>query len=81
MGLGLLAERELQRLSIVALAMFGRGRQAASEAELSHDLRLLFPGDESTADPDTAMAPAQRAAGRFFFIQARIGQNKTHRIG
>lgn len=64
----LLAERELQRLSIVALAMFARGRQSASEAELSHDLRLLFPGDDSSADPDTGLSPAQRAAGRFFFI-------------
>ena len=63
-----LAQRELQRLAVVALAMFARGRQAATDAELNHDLPLLFPEDADTGSPDTTLTPAQRAAGRFFFV-------------
>jgi hypothetical protein len=44
-----LAQRELQRLAIVALAMFARGRQAATDAELNHDLPLLFPPTRTPA--------------------------------
>jgi hypothetical protein len=66
-----LAERELQRLAITAVAMFSRGRQAVTEAELNRDLPVLFPHDPG-ADPTSAEAsaltPAQRATGRFFFI-------------
>jgi hypothetical protein len=66
-----LAERELQRLAITAIAMFNRGRQAVTEAELNRDLSVLFP-DDPGADPASGEAPtltpAQRATGRFFFI-------------
>jgi hypothetical protein len=66
-----LAERELQRLAITATAMFARGRQSVTEAELNRDLPVLFP-DDPGADPASAQAPgltaAQRATGRFFFI-------------
>jgi hypothetical protein len=75
-----LAQRELQRLAIVALAMFARGRQAATDAELNHDLPLLFPADEDTSSPDTMLTPAQRVAGRFFFVhksEARWRDERT----
>jgi hypothetical protein len=39
-----LAVREVQRLAVVALAMFARGQQAASEVELNQDLPVLFLG-------------------------------------
>jgi hypothetical protein len=63
-----LAERDLQRLAIVALAMFNRGRQSASDAELDLDLPLLFPGDNEPAGDGEGLTPAQRATGRFFFV-------------
>jgi hypothetical protein len=63
-----LAQLELQRLAVVALAMFVRGRQAVTDAELNSDLPLLFPADEDTGNPDMTLTPAQRAVGRFFFV-------------
>jgi hypothetical protein len=75
-----LARRELQRLAVVALAMFARGRQAATDAELNHDLPLLLPADEATDNSGTTLTPAQRAAGRFFFVhksEARWRDERT----
>lgn len=63
-----LAERELHRLAIVALAMFARRRQSVSAAELDHDLPTLFSDGEAPDHPDTALTAAQRAVGRFFFL-------------
>jgi hypothetical protein len=64
-----LAERDMQRLAVVALAMFNRGRQAASDAELNLDLPVLFPDDEEFGDGNGAsLTPAQRATGQFFFV-------------
>jgi hypothetical protein len=76
-----LAVQEVQRLAVVALAMFARGQQAASEAELNQDLPVLFPEeDEPRNDSDMALTPAQRATGRFFFIhksEARLHDERT----
>ena len=75
-----LAQRELQRLAIVALAMFARGRQAATDAELNHDLPLLLHADGGTSSPDRTLTPAQQAAGRFFFVhksEARWRDERT----
>jgi hypothetical protein len=64
-----LAERDMQRLAVVALAMFNRGRQAASDAELDLDLPVLFPDDEEFGGGHgAAVTPAQRATGQFFFV-------------
>ena len=63
-----LAERELHRLAIVALAMFCRHRQSVSAAELDQDLPVLFRDDDQNEDRDSALTPAQRATGRFFFL-------------
>jgi len=76
-----LAIREVQRLAVVALAMFARGQQAATETELNQDLPVLFPqGDEPGTDSDMALSPAQRATGRFFFIhksEARLHEDRA----
>jgi hypothetical protein len=76
-----LATGEVQRLAVVALAMFVRGRQAASEAELNQDLSaLLAENDRSDSDPDASLTPAQRATGRFFFIhksEARLHDDRV----
>jgi hypothetical protein len=65
-----LAEAELDRLAIVALAMFARGRQSIGDTELERDLALLRPEPPaaSEAGDDVALSLAQRAIGRFFFI-------------
>lgn len=75
-----LAIREVQRLSVVALAMFNRGRQAAGEAELNQDLPVLFAEDDDTEiDSDAALTPAQRAVGRFFFVHKSEARRRDER--
>jgi hypothetical protein len=74
-----LADRELQRLAVVALAMFARGRQAASDAELNHDLPLLFPENGPSGGPDASLTPAQRAVGRFFFVHKSEARSHDER--
>lgn len=70
-----LAEAELERLAVVALAMFARGRQSVTDDELDRDLPILLPGehgkpegDDYSTDDDATLSMAQRAVGRFFFI-------------
>jgi hypothetical protein len=65
------ADRELLRLSVVALSMFNRGRQWVTEAELDTDLPLLL-NDAGTHSKSAGLrAPltaAQVVIGRFFFV-------------
>jgi hypothetical protein len=76
-----LAKRELQRLAVVALSMFARGRQAATEAELNLDLRVLFPENaDHPTDAAAALSPAQRATGRFFFIHKSEARPHEDRV-
>jgi hypothetical protein len=76
-----LAVREVQRLAVVALAMFARGQQAASEAELNQDLPVLFPEEDGPgSDSDMALTPAQRATGRFFFIHKSEARLHDERV-
>ena len=75
-----LAERELQRLAVVALAMFARGRQAATETELNRDMPILFPDNTDCATGDSALSPAQRATGRFFFIHKSEARSHDDRM-
>src|SRR5213078_1803042 len=51
-----LVEAELLRLSVVAFAMFNRGRQWIEERELDRDLAAL-------------LGSAETVLGRFFFMQ------------
>jgi hypothetical protein len=64
-------ERELLRLSVVAFALYNRGRQWVSEAELDGDLPALLGQADSHAALDGLRAPlsaAQVVVGRFFFV-------------
>jgi hypothetical protein len=75
-----LAAAELDRLAAVALAMFARGRQSVTDAELDRDLAILRP-EPGTADPgdEAALSLAQRAIGRFFFIHRSEAHARGHR--
>jgi len=75
-----LAEAELDRLAVVALAMFARGRQSVGDGELDRDLALLRP-DPRTAEPDdeATLSLGQRAIGRFFFIHRSEAHARGHR--
>jgi hypothetical protein len=75
-----LAESELDRLAVVALAMFARGRQSVSDGELDRDLALLRP-EPKTAEPDddATLSLGQRAIGRFFFIHRSEAHARGHR--
>jgi CheY-like chemotaxis protein len=75
-----LAESELDRLAMVALGMFARGRQSITEAELDRDLALLRPEpDADDPDDEAALSLAQRAIGRFFFIHRSEAHARGHR--
>jgi hypothetical protein len=71
-----LVEQELLRLSVVAFAMFHRGRLWTTEAELDNDLAglglsaLQRPGGGSR----TPLTAGQEMVGRFFFIQRAQAQ-------
>ncbi|MFJ9664002.1 NACHT domain-containing protein [Streptomyces sp. NPDC101219] len=54
------AEEEMARLSVVALAMFNRGRQSVGGTDVARDARALLGSDWGWSD--------DRAFGRFFFI-------------
>ncbi|MCA2216080.1 NACHT domain-containing protein [Jidongwangia harbinensis] len=74
-----LVEAELNRLSVVAFAMFNRGRQWVTEEEVDDDLTGLGIAPARSAPPKAFRSPltaGQELVGRFFFIQraqARAG--------
>lgn len=65
-------EIEWRRLSAVAIAMFNRGGEVITEAELDADVPLLLNPDEMTLATPTgvqrALTIGQLLVGRFFFI-------------
>ncbi|MFI6494499.1 NACHT domain-containing protein [Streptomyces sp. NPDC050564] len=64
-------ERELTQLSIVAFAMFNRGRQWISATELDADLAALGPeaaGGPAPSGLRAILTAAQLVLGRFFFV-------------
>lgn len=64
------AERELQRLSLVAFALHNRRRQWVSAAELDEDLMALLGRASAGASGfRTPLGAAEVALGRFFFVQ------------
>ena len=67
-----LVEDELMRLSIVAFAMFNRGRQWVTEDELNADLGALGVAPTRVRQTEAFRSPltlGQEVVGRFFFIQ------------
>lgn len=75
-------ERELQRLSLVAFAMFNRGRQWVTGAELDADLAALgvaSPGDAGT-DFHAPLTASERVLGRFFFIQRSAARRDDRQL-
>lgn len=75
-------EQELQRLSLVAFAMFNRGRQWVTAAELDADLAALgVHTDEVPATGFRApLTAADRVLGRFFFIQRSVARRSTEHL-
>ncbi|MFF5126079.1 NACHT domain-containing protein [Streptomyces syringium] len=64
------AERELQRLSLVAFALHNRRRQWVSAAELDEDLTAILGRASAAASGfRTPLGAAEVALGRFFFVQ------------
>ncbi|MCI4061934.1 hypothetical protein MRQ36_04875 [Micromonospora sp. R77] len=64
-------EQELCRLSVVAFAMFNRGAQWVSTAELDADLAALPFGGGTASERGglrTPLAAAELVLGRFFFV-------------
>jgi hypothetical protein len=66
-------ENELTRLSVVAFAMFNRGRQWTTVEELNRDLPVLLPSQSPSAplrvgDLRAELSHGERALGRFFFV-------------
>jgi hypothetical protein len=75
-------DQELLRLSVVAFAMFNRGRQWVTEAELDADLPALLgePGNRqsSTSGLRAELTAAEVVIGRFFFIhEAQATRDST----
>jgi hypothetical protein len=74
-------DRELRRLSTVAVAMFNRGTDVIAEQALASDLRhLLLPDDittSGTAGNSRALTPAQLLVGRFFFVHESTAHRDT----
>jgi hypothetical protein len=62
-----LVDRQLERLSIAALAMFNRGVQFVNETQLGSDLSVLAP--RASADVEAGEL-GQRLLGEFFFVHS-----------
>ena len=76
-------EQELLRLSVVAFAMFSRGRQWVSDAELDADLPALLDSATRQSAPVGLRAPlsaAQVVVGRFFFVHEAQATRDNSRL-
>ncbi|HEY0532878.1 MAG TPA: NACHT domain-containing protein [Actinoplanes sp.] len=76
-------QSEWRRLSAVAIAMYNRGRDVITDAELDADLPLLLTAsDRTTGEGGRPLTPAQMLVGRFFFVhdsQASTGTGGVER--
>ncbi len=60
---------ELERLSVVAFAMFNRGTQWVTEHDLDQDLGALLNVQPDRTGTRTPLGAGEAVLGRFFFIQ------------
>lgn len=73
-----IAERHIQRLAAVAIAMFNRGSQTATEVQLDHDIPMLQPlGNGSSGITGNALTHTQQATGMFFFVYRSEAHSQT----
>ncbi|WP_086661659.1 NACHT domain-containing protein [Lentzea kentuckyensis] len=74
-------ESELERLSVVALAMFNRGAQWVAEHEVTSDLAQLLDVDspDRQVGTQTPLSAGETVLGRFFFVQKTeaVREDKT----
>jgi hypothetical protein len=74
-------EFELERLSVVALAMFNRGAQWVAEHEVTSDLAQLLDLDspDRQVGTRTPLSAGETVLGRFFFVQKTeaVREDKT----
>lgn len=63
-----LVESHLDELSVVAFAMFNRGRKSVSEFDIDNDLTQLLGQDDTPGSSRMSLSRGQLAIGRFFFI-------------
>ncbi|GAA1660920.1 hypothetical protein GCM10009733_068380 [Nonomuraea maheshkhaliensis] len=76
-------EDALLRLSVTAFAMFNRGRQWVSEADLDADLRALLPDETSPAQDHglrRTLTPAESVIGGFFFVRTTQALRDDQRL-
>ena len=74
---------QLDQLSIVAFAMFNRGRKSVSESDLDSDLADLLPDDNTEQEMDRVarrLSRAQLTVGRFFFIHRSQAILDNHKL-
>ncbi|WP_439657075.1 NACHT domain-containing protein [Lentzea sp. HUAS TT2] len=66
-----LVERELERLSVVAFAVFHRGGQWVAESDIDEDMTMLLRGGNPVPwqGPRKPLSESDRVVGRFFFVQ------------
>lgn len=77
-----LVEQELRRLALVGFAMFNRGAQWVTEADLAADLRAVL-GEPARAESDEMRAPlgaAEIVLGRFFFVHRARALRDEHTL-
>jgi hypothetical protein len=77
-----LVDGELLRLAVTAFAMYNRGRQWTTAAELDADLTALLP--EPPRKPDAGfratLGRGETVVGRFFFIQQAMAVRDGRRV-
>nr|WP_052478469.1 ATP-binding protein [Kibdelosporangium sp. MJ126-NF4]CEL18317.1 hypothetical protein [Kibdelosporangium sp. MJ126-NF4]CTQ97801.1 hypothetical protein [Kibdelosporangium sp. MJ126-NF4] len=73
-------EDELERLSIVAFAMFNRGSQWVTEADLDKDLTVFQDTPARVAGIRSPLNASAIALGRFFFVQRSRATRDTQAL-
>jgi hypothetical protein len=75
-------ETELERLSVVAFAMFNRGAQWVTESELTKDMvgLLGMPGPDGRSGMRSPLTAGEAVLGRFFFVQRSEAMRDEHTL-